>query len=64
MLTLFGPIGVSDSLLGEVARTEWLVDPVLLCWAALLIVTVLVCTVVYFVFGRTFRLRMGAPEAV
>ena len=63
MLSLYRPIAVSSSLLDEVARTGWLVDPMLFCYASWIITTVLACTVGYFLFGRTSPRRKRRARA-
>ncbi len=50
MLSIYRSHAVSESLLGEVARTEWLVDPVLFCYGVFGFAVLFVCTVGYFVW--------------
>ncbi len=55
MLSIYRSHAVSESLLGEVARTEWLVDPVLFCYGVFGFAVLFVCTVGYFVLGGSWR---------
>jgi len=53
MLTLHHAITVNNSLIDEVARTEWLLDPISLCIALSLAFIVLGLTLAYIVLGRS-----------
>lgn len=52
MLSIYQGYAVSQSLLEEAARTEWLVGPVLLCYSLCAVVALVVCTVAYLLVGR------------
>lgn len=52
MLSIYQGYAVSESLLEEVARTQWMVDPVLLCYSVCALVALVVCTVAYLLVGR------------
>ena len=56
MLSIYQGYAVSESLLEEVARTQWMVDPVLLCYSVCALVAFVVCTVAYLLVGRRGRL--------
>lgn len=58
MLSIYQGFAVSESLLEEVARTQWMVDPILLCYGVCALVAFVVCTVAYLLVGR----RGGRPE--
>ncbi|NNE18872.1 MAG: hypothetical protein HKN10_10385 [Myxococcales bacterium] len=58
MLSIYQGYAVSESLLEEVARTQWMVDPVLLCYSVCALVAFFVCTVAYLLVGR----HGGRPE--
>lgn len=58
MLSIYQGYAVSESLLEEVARTQWMVDPVLLCCSVSALVALVVCTVAYLLVGG----RVGRPE--
>ena len=58
MLSIYQGYAVSESLLEEVARTQWMVDPVLLCCSVCALVALVVCTVAYLLGGR----RVGRPR--
>ena len=60
MLSIYQGHAVSESLLREVARTGWIVDPVLFCWGISFLVALVVCTVAYFVLARRGR-RIERP---
>ena len=49
MLWIHQGYTVSEILLREAARTEWMVDPVLFCYGIYVLLALLVCTVAYLV---------------
>jgi len=55
VLSIYQGHAVSESLLREVARTKWIVDPVLFCWGISALVALVVCTVAYLVLARRGR---------